>query len=356
MLQPSRRDVFNPPGRGDLPATVRHHGQSLRSRDPGYVDGRFATPQPNTIGPSPLVGGEAGGDDDTGESVVGENDDRHTLANLRTQVWPLSYIPISETLHVHWHPGAGAGVEWKQDEHYFIDEDDNVITIYADTLAAAQAEVGDVFSAQYLRLEGEQDAPSELEDLVLRGANDSVVPGDTVPLPAGTEIGDLLIVGSAVMRSDGLPGLVVPNDGRLTRLSHNTWIGTVTNLGGVLFEDFGADDRFQGVVATFASPANYQSNAAAGPADDAASPMSSPVVGASAAILVGTTENPNGTGGFNSVPGAWVAAFTGTAVSTVQIWYWIDTAASTSPAGGLAYNTHGADGFAYATVIGLQGE
>lgn len=160
-MQPSKQDTFGPPKPGrnvsDLGSVVRHLGTNARSLDPGYLGGRSATPQPvDDTGASQLVGGDDG--DGGSSSVIGEDGDRLTLTSLANQTWSLSYVPIAETLIVHWHPDAEGGIEWKRGEHYVIDDDDRVVTIYAATLAAAGAQVGDVFSAQYLH--DDSDGPA----------------------------------------------------------------------------------------------------------------------------------------------------------------------------------------------------
>jgi hypothetical protein len=167
-LQPSRRDILGPPPRdvSDLAALVRHHGSYLRQIDPGMLGGRFVTPRPVPNRPSQLVGDD-GGDGGT-ESVVGEDEDRHTCTLAGIQRFQLSYIPIDETVHLHWHASAdSAGVEWKRGEHYEVD-DVGLITIYAFTRGGETwPKAGHVFSAQYLHLDGEDEVE---EPEVLLGA------------------------------------------------------------------------------------------------------------------------------------------------------------------------------------------
>lgn len=207
-LQPSRRD------NDDTRAIIRHHQSYLDGLDPGYLGGRFATPQQVAPGPSELVGGDEGGDGD-GETIVGEDGDRLVLTNLNTQVWRLSAEPISETLVVRWHPDAGAGVEWKRGEHYTIDDDDSLVTITAASLAAGAALVGDVFSAQYLRSDtAESPAP---EILIPEEASSTT---DTTPPISGTSAGsrpiEVFVDGSSV--------------GTTTATADGTWAITSTSL------------------------------------------------------------------------------------------------------------------------------
>lgn len=225
-LQPSRRDSATPQ------AFIRHHESYLRGLNPGYLGGRFATPQLVQPGPSILVGGDEGGGDDNDASVIGEDGDRLTLTHLGTQPWRLSYLPIAETLHVHWHPGAGAGVEWKRGEHYFIDDDDQVITIYASTLASAKALVGDVFSAQYLHLEGEQTEvdPVEFKAGVYAEGTGSA-PSGPLALPAEAEVGDLVVISGA--------GVDVTDPRFAVVGSSQTWVGYADTLDGIDYTNTG---------------------------------------------------------------------------------------------------------------------
>lgn len=228
VLQPSRRDS-DPRKPTDF---IRHHESYLRGIDPGFLGGRPATPQPVRGGPSPLVGGDGEGDD-TDASIIGEDGDRLTLTHLGTQTWRLSYLPIAETIHVHWHPGAGAGVEWKRGEHYHIDDDDQVITIYASALAAAKALVGDVFSAQYLRLEGEQETEPPV---VFKGEataeGTGSPPGSPLALPGGTDVGDLVVIAGA--------GITV-TDPRFTQVDPDAtkWVGNATDLSDIAYTNVG---------------------------------------------------------------------------------------------------------------------
>jgi hypothetical protein len=165
-LQPSRRDILGPPPRDvtDLAAIVRHQGSYLRQIDPGMLDGRFATPRPVPVGPTELVGDEGDGSD--GGTVLGEDEDRHVCFGPGIQRFPLSYIPIEETVHLHWHASSdSAGVEWKRGDHYEID-DLGVITIYPFVRnGETWPKAGHIFSAQYLHLEGEDD-PAEPDTFI----------------------------------------------------------------------------------------------------------------------------------------------------------------------------------------------
>lgn len=252
--QPSRRDVFRPPpAEGDIRPIVRHHTQSLRSRDPGFLDGRWATPQPRRTGPSLIVGGDEGGDTESSQ-VIGEDGDRHELTNLRTQTWPLSYEPISETVHVRWHAGGGGGITWLRDENWTLDEDDNVIVIPAEALAVSGCRVGDVFSAQYLRLDGDQgldEIDPSVVGFIVPGAFDLPSQKLSFDIPAGTQIDDLLLLtvrGGAGPGGGELCASLSCADSRMElafqavgvtgsqTIVEYIWVGTATSLAPIVVD------------------------------------------------------------------------------------------------------------------------
>jgi hypothetical protein len=134
-LQPSRRD-----SNGPIPV-LRQHQTSLRNRDPGYLDGRWGTPQPVTPGPSELVGGdEGGGGDET--SYEWQWEDRHVVTATGTQTPILTYPPVEESLFVRWHPAGRQGLPLTN-EHFLLD--DRTVTIPDPGIIA----IGDEFSFQY---------------------------------------------------------------------------------------------------------------------------------------------------------------------------------------------------------------
>lgn len=139
-LPPSRRDNTGPPPRdwSDLGAISRHQGQSLRSRDPGYLDGHFATPSPVPPG-SLIVGGDGGGEDCTPEWFWG---DRLTVAAIGAQSKRLTFEPIEESLIVRWHPDARQGIPLTDGE---FSVEDGIVSIPDPGVLV----VGDHFSFQY---------------------------------------------------------------------------------------------------------------------------------------------------------------------------------------------------------------
>lgn len=363
-LPPSRKDVTGPPPRdvSDLRFVLRHLGSAQRSMDPGYLGGTRATPAPVRGSGSQLVGQDGeGGDDD---SVFGEDGDRHTLANLSTQSWALTYDPIPETLVVRWHPDAGAGVEWKRGEHYTIDDGDNVVTFTAATLAAAKAEVGDVFSAQYLHLE-EEDAPGEAS-LFLRGTTlmiDGPATGDGIDLPDGTEVGDLIVALNATSESgSSVPGTGTIIDPRLTQVGYATWMGIATHLGPVIYDNPDGSilgSRQTGTVATFAGPGiEFLNVASSGPGVGGINSLAVPSVSAQAAIMGFIEENRNGFGGtLNDWPDGYtkVTASSGSTICKAYILYWPPDGGSGPPTGTVDYTAH-VNGHTFVDVAGLQGD
>jgi hypothetical protein len=340
-LQPSRRDTAS------LPAVVRHHQSYLRSLNPGMGDGRWATPQPVGVGPSPLVGGEEGGSDES-PAVIGEDGDRLTLTHLRDQVWPLQYDPISETIHVHWHPGAGAGVEWKRGEHYEIDDDSNVVVIRAATLAAAHAEVGDVFSAQYLRLDVD-DGPDELDFSVVGYTAPGVwdaVSTVTFDLPDGTAEGDLLLLTSRGPVAPGggevLDGLSC-SDPRMTEVFAATavngskvvvekiWVGVATGSAAPVVidvdDDPGLTPSGRGVLGAFRG-ANGWGVVSASEVTDGTTPQIDGV----AAVAVTWLRGPVPTSAAEP-DGYTFGTSSGLDYSSTAIGHWYDLTGTTSPAG-----------------------
>lgn len=364
-LQPSRRDNTGPPPRdewdqSDLSPVIRHQGTNLRGLNQGMTDGRMATPQPVPNGPTILVGGDEEGGSEDGDSVVGEDGDRLVLTHLGTQVWDLSYIPVSETLCVHWHPDDGAGVPWLRDDMWTIDDDSQQVVITAATLAATKAEIGDVLSAHYLRLEGDSDAPSDspLTSLTPVGYSLMVDGPSAIDLPDGTEIGDLIVAlcaTSLLLSSAPSDGTIT--DGRLTQVGYGTWMGVATHLGPVTYSN-PSGDRLTGAVATFEAPAYFQNVSPTGPGNGGIDTLVVGTVAASAAVMGFIEENRNGFGGtLDSWPTGYtkLTADSGSTICKAYILYWEPDGTGTSPAGSVGYHAH-ANGHTYVDVVGLGGE
>lgn len=348
--QPSRRDIWRPPPQaGDVRPTVRHLGQAQRSMDPGYLGGRWATPKPVPGGPSQIVGGE--GDGDPGDSVIGEDGDRLTLANLKTQTWRLNYDPISETVHVRWHLGGHGGLPLVRTDHWNIDEDDNVITITADQLAAMGAQVGDVFTAQYLRLEGEQ-GPDEINPSVVGhtapGDWDSTADTTTFDMPDGTVENDTLVLTARGWVAPGggeLTDAVSCSDPRMTLV----FSATSLNSGHVVVESVWvgtADGSGDPIVVNVTNP-SFPTSGCSG--------VLATIRGVNGVGTVSTSETTNGStptiAGTAAVAAVWARGNSfsivnalppdgytdisscGSGYSSTGLSFWYDPAAASSPSG-----------------------
>jgi hypothetical protein len=360
-LQPSRRDILGPPPRdvSDLANIVRHHGSYLDSLNPGILGGRFKTPRPVGSGPSQIVGDD-GGDGDA-EAVIGEDGDRLTLANLDTQVWTLSYTPISETLVVRWHPDAGAGVEWKRGEHYELAEDDQIVTIYASALASGRAQVGDVFSAQYLRLDGEEDdlvTPPGPATATLRGTHSSHYSGGSLPttfsLPVGTQVGDLIAIAT---NGDVTDSRMTYVGGGQSGTGGGLYMGWATSLGD-LTVDMSTSRGLQWAIACMTMETNAVGWTTASDAFDtsmtAGDTMTVPQIFGVSAAICGVNDYHSIVDGATTGPTDYtVGTGSGSAKKSARVALWVDTAIGTSPAGPIGFN--GGSGEAEAIVVGLIG-
>lgn len=363
-LQPSRRDILGPPPQDvtDLANVVRHQSSYLRSLDPGILDGRWRTPRPTGNGTSQIVGSDGAGGE--AESVIGEDGDRLVLADLDTQVWTLSYTPIAETLHVHWHPDAGAGVEWKRGEHYDLAEDDQIVTIYASALASGRARVGDVFSAQYLRLDGED--PEEEEPAVPPGPA-SVIFRDshvahygtggvptTFALPTLTEVGDLLAIATNGVVTDGRMSLVGSSGDEIL------YLGFASSLGALTVDMSGAPGGTgpQWAISCIALDTDAVGWTAASTTTDssmhAGDTLNIPqIVGVSASLCAAYSTHSVVDGATSGAIGYTDGYSSGSAKKSIRVDYWTDGALGASPAGPIGWS--GGPGACDVIVVGLIG-
>lgn len=161
-MGPPPRDVT------DLRQVVRHNGSYLRGLDPGFLDGRFATPQPVLDGPSPIVGGDGGEGNGASEDEVLFWQDEHTVVHPGTQTMFLTYEPLDESEHLYWNGLYQRGSEWSRE--------DQTVTI-PDTTGLIQA--GDVITVEYAYQTGIDDAPDDGFDPTLVGV-DIVDPWDNL--------------------------------------------------------------------------------------------------------------------------------------------------------------------------------
>jgi hypothetical protein len=250
-------------------------------------------------------------------------------------------------------------VEWKRGEHYLIDDDTQVVIVTAAALATAGAAINDVLSAQYLYVEGDDESSTlPLDALTLRSASLMTNQPTSIPLPPGTQVGDLIVAVCATSDTlSSVPGDGTITDPRLTKVGYATWIGTATDLSAVTYTN-PSGRRLTGAVATFLPPANFKNVAQAGPGSGGTNTLAAPVVDATAAVMGFIEENRNGLGGtLDSWPTGYVKATAdnGTTICKAYVLYWAPDGATSSPAGTIGYSAH-VDGHAYADVIGLQGE
>lgn len=150
-LQPSRKDTFGPPPRNvsDLSALVRHHGSYLRSLDPGYLDGRFATPKPVPPGPAVESVGDDGGDGAaSGTDIAFWNTDQAVTGEPGQISLPLTYEPIDGSLHIRWNGVDQPPTEWALDGQ---------LVTFTDGLVRA----GDILTAAYAYDNGEIPDPTD---------------------------------------------------------------------------------------------------------------------------------------------------------------------------------------------------
>lgn len=202
--QPSRRDT------PDALALLKHHQSYLRSLDPGYLDGRFATPQPIRGDGSLLVGSDDGGGAESASEWQWEWGDRLTVTVAGQQMLRLSHVPDEESLHLRWHPrGLGtAGIPWPN-EHFVVDEEAQVVIIADPT---GLIEVGDAFSTQYRYIY--DDAGQVVPELI--GVTSVIHTTTGVAIPPGTQSGDLMVLTAAAWSSASTsdPRIVGQRQGR----------------------------------------------------------------------------------------------------------------------------------------------
>lgn len=334
-LPPSRRDTIGPPPRdvSDIAAQVRHQGSYLRSLDPGILEGRFATPTPVPKGPPrQLVGGDAGGGDDT--DYAWEYDDRHTITALGTQTARLSHIPIDESLHVFWHPG-GHGALRLTSEYFTVD--DQIVTIPdPSSLWAAN----DTFSFQYEYEISDEALDFEFIDAVV-GVFHSATNTLTFTPPPTMQAGDFLVIAA---RGQVAPGGgdttfgVTSGDARVSGL----YTATLPVVEAVLtgFATATGDDVVTNVVPnpSYLPGANgvmgiFRGVNGVGSSTAATSGVT-PEVAGTATIAVTWNGNSSFTLVTSDPPSGYTDAHsTGLDYGSTDISYWSDPAAETSPAG-----------------------
>jgi hypothetical protein len=117
-LPPSRRDSAGPPPRDvtDLYQIARQHSSYLRGLDPGFLEGRFATPQLVPTGVSDLVGDDGGDGGAAGADHAFWNTDQAVAGEPGQITLNLTWEPIDGSLHIRWNGVDQPPTEWTLDE------------------------------------------------------------------------------------------------------------------------------------------------------------------------------------------------------------------------------------------------
>lgn len=316
----------------------------------GFMGGRFPPLRP--LGSAALLGDiedDQASDVDTSQILFWNSDSTVATADDQPVTLTLTYEPLDDDSIIVAKNGMNLlRSEWSRTGNQVTVEPSAGVTIRTGDI---------VHSPLYAYYPSDAPSVEPLTELILRGAIDAGMgdPLTGLDLPASTEIGDLIVVASATMRSDTTPGSAGPDDDRLTQVSHNTWLGRATTLDPVVFVNPNGDE-FTCSLAVFAAPLSQGDVASVGPIAGTETTMTAPLASNAGAVLVVTSENPNGAGyTFNSVPAGYAeAAHSSTALTTCAagIYYWIEAGATESPAGVIDFSAH-FQGFAYATVVGL---
>lgn len=345
-LPPSRKDVTGPPPQdvSDLRFLVRHHGSALRQLDPGLQSGRFITPRPVRGIGSQLVGDDSGGDAD---EIMFENGDRATATTAGSITLALTYEPIEGSLHIRWNGVDQPPTEWSLDGQ----------TV---TFVNSHIHVGDVLTAAYAYIDGDEAADGAT--LILRGSTASYGASDNpgltgLALPAGTEIGDLIVVSH--QGDTGIPAHLTITDPRLTAIGITTHIGFATTLADIAVTAVGGPGSIWSIACV-----TFQTNAVGWTAAVTSSDTLSnggllsvgSVAGVSAAVCAISDAHSVIDGTCNGPTGFSAGGGSSSGKSHARVDYWTTTTApvdSASPVGTSLFS--GGGGPAWATVIGLIG-
>lgn len=326
-------------------------------KDPGWIERRFRELEAKIsgkIGPStPVAGGII-----TVQQIVTNptalvrfiNTDYVTATGSGNLVLTLTAKPTNGSLHIYIDGVYQPPTEWV----YSVT--DNTVTLFDPD---AHLKSGDIMSAAYATNDvGDVEPdPVPLTALTARGASSTSSSAATsVALDADTVVGDFLVIAFAAHNtvSDAVPRTAsIGTDTRLTQVSYNTWIGTARTLDPIPIVNPEAQ-RISITVASFAAPAGYKNSAYVAGAAGGTSTMAAPTVASTAAVLVVTSENRNGTADITSVPAGYTTDYdSATEVCNASIYHWVDGAETTTPSGTIGYSIH-SGGHAYATVVGLQ--
>jgi hypothetical protein len=197
--------------------------------------------------------------------------DSKTTTGTGTQTLTLSNLPISGSEHVYWNGNFQAESQWSRSG--------KVITIPD---ASSLIEVGDFLECKYAYLPSDQtpDPPPvdvEITALNVRGTNTLVSGWSSIPLPAGTVLGDLLVLSV----DGGVSSNPVVNDSRFVSIGSSILV---------------AADQYAQVFVGFATDLSDIASSASGPWSAAA------VVAYVGSAVLGPAANIAATGGSIVLP------------------------------------------------------
>lgn len=336
-LPPRRRDSRN------LADLIRQDRQYLKQLGVGFAGGRFSPAKPLR----PVYDGdeEDDGDDDT-TALAAINTDRVTVTTAGIVTLPLTYVPLDGSLHVRWDGDDLHPSEWTMSGQSVV---------YADP----HLHVGDVLTAAYFYYPSDVPGAPLAATVTSRATTPGIYAwgtfsssggsGPPIPLPGGTQVGDLIVVAAISA------GAIAISDPRLTFVGNNMWVGWATNLADIPVTL--GSPWYAITCDTFATDASGWTAAqvTSNPSLSVGSTIATPVVsGVSAAICAGTaTIFSFGSCAIGAPTDYTNVANIGNPLSS-SINLWTADSIGASPAGVLTY-TGGGDGAIYATTIGLIG-
>lgn len=275
------------------------------------------------------------------------NTDAVTAAGPGDLQLVLSHVPVDGSLHVQLD-----GI-WQAPGDWTFDAPTNTVTLLD---PGSHIKVGDVMTAAYASgTPFTLGTATPLDHLTPVGGATHTTSGTSLALPAGTAIGQTVVVGLARQYYTGAPGSATIDDPRFTQVSYNTWIcADLPTLDPISISN-PATDRITVRAATFDAPADFKNRTQVGPYGPGDGTFTAPTVESTAAVLVVTTENRNGTGSISAVPAGYTGVDnSGNGVCSVNIYYWVDSGETVSPAGDISFHSHAVSGKVYATAVGLQ--
>lgn len=174
--------------------------------------------------------------EDSGGTGANFYEDSIVVTGTGNQIVPLTYVPIDDSLHLYWE-----GI-FQQEDNWTRDYKD--VTVSDPDL---YIEVGDYLECKYAYLDAEQLEPAPVPaSILLVGSTVVLSPGintttTALPLPAGTQAGDLLVVSLSCAQFSDLPTCL---DSRMIE-THNLVASVGNAKGGLVgygFEDGSGTD------------------------------------------------------------------------------------------------------------------